>query len=45
MPDPLSAQVNVTVTLVLFQPCALGAGEIAAVIVGGVVSVTAVVAI
>ena len=37
-PDPASAHANVTVTFVLFQPLALGAGVTAAVIVGGVVS-------
>jgi len=38
-PDPESAQVNVTVTLVLFQPAAFGAGNTEAAIVGAIVSV------
>jgi len=37
-PDKLSAQLNVAVTLVLFQPAALGSGESAVAIVGGVLS-------
>jgi hypothetical protein len=36
MPEVASPQVKVTVGFVLFQPAALGAGETAAVIVGGV---------
>jgi len=39
MPERLSAPVNVTVTLVLFQPAALGAGEAVAVAVGSVLSI------
>src|SRR5258708_4596956 len=37
-PEPASAHVNVTVTLLLFQPLPFGAGLTAATIVGGVVS-------
>src|SRR5271154_5496427 len=39
MPEPESAQMNVTVTFELFQPLAFGAGEAAADIVGGVRSI------
>ena len=39
IPDVLSAQVNVTTTLLLFQPAALGAGCATPVIVGRSVSV------
>src|SRR6266852_2073043 len=38
MPERLSVPLNVTVTFVLFQPAALGAGEALAVTVGGVLS-------
>jgi len=38
IPDLESAQVKLTVTLVLFQPAAFGAGAAIAVIVGGVSS-------
>src|SRR5712691_2737017 len=38
-PDRLSLQVKLTVTSVLFQPFAFGAGLRAAVIVGGVLSI------
>src|SRR5882672_4959852 len=38
MPEPVSEQMNFTVTFVLFQPFALAAGVATAVIVGGVVS-------
>ena len=38
-PEPVSAQVNVTVALVLFHPLAFGGGLIAVVMTGGVVSV------
>src|ERR1700722_1025575 len=38
-PDPLSKQVNVTVTLVLFHPAAFGRGKTETAIVGTVVSV------
>jgi hypothetical protein len=38
MPERLSVPVNVTVTLVLFQPAAFGAGEALAAAVGGVLS-------
>jgi hypothetical protein len=37
-PERASAHVNVTVTEVVFQPAAFGAGDALAVIVGGVVS-------
>ncbi len=36
--DVASLQANVTVTLLLFQPAAFGAGEAVAVIVGGALS-------
>src|SRR5258708_30855565 len=39
IPESVSAPVNVTVTLVLFQPFALGPGEAVAVVVGGVLSI------
>jgi hypothetical protein len=39
MPERLSAPVNVTVTLVLFHPAPFGAGDAAAVAVGGVMSI------
>src|SRR6185295_19135577 len=38
MPEPLSEQVNDTLTVVLFQPFKLAGGAASAVIVGGVVS-------
>src|SRR5262245_61502620 len=38
MPAPLSVQVNVTVTLVLFQPAVFGDGAAVAVITGGALS-------
>jgi hypothetical protein len=38
-PDTESAQAKVTVTLVLFQPAASGAGEPDATTVGGVLSI------
>ncbi|MEK7426875.1 MAG: hypothetical protein AAB131_23895 [Actinomycetota bacterium] len=38
IPEVVSWQVNVTVTLAWFQPSALGGGETAAVIVGGTLS-------
>lgn len=45
MPEVLSEQVNVTVTLVLFHPAAFLAGVAAAVIVGRSVSVPVIVAV
>ena len=41
-PERESPQVKLTVTLELFQPAALGAGETAAAIVGGVLSILSV---
>ena len=38
MPDPESVHVNVTVTVVLFQPAAFGVGDTVVVTVGAVVS-------
>src|SRR5262245_5140382 len=40
IPEPSSAHTNFTVTLVRFQPVALGAGVATAVMAGGVVSLT-----
>jgi len=45
IPDLESAQVKLTVTLVLFQPAAFGAGAAIAVIVGGVSSMLTVAAV
>ena len=39
MPETVSAQTNVTVTLVLFQPAALASGDCVWLIVGGVWSI------
>lgn len=39
MPDKASAQVNDTVTLVLFQPAGLGAGAAVVLMVGAVLSI------
>src|SRR5213075_3010207 len=39
IPDKPSAPVNVTVTLVLFQPAAFGLGAAVALAVGGVLSI------
>ena len=39
MPERASAQVNVTVTLVLFQPAPLGTGLCVSLMLGGVLSI------
>ena len=39
MPEPESAQLNVTVTFVLFQPAEFANGDVLAAIVGGVLSI------